>query len=84
MFDVFLTALFLAALLAYRRAWEGSRAAWVAVGVFTGLGVLTKSVLGAFPLIVIAVHILWCGRARRSRMHVAAPHDWRSSMPGPR
>jgi 4-amino-4-deoxy-L-arabinose transferase-like glycosyltransferase len=66
MFDVFLTALFLLALLAYRRAWEGERAAWIAVGVFTGLGVLTKSALGLFPLIVIAVHVSWCRRVTRS------------------
>jgi len=66
MFDVFLTALFLLTLLAYRRAWEGERAAWVAVGVSTGLGVLTKSALGLFPLIVIAVHATWCRRVRRS------------------
>lgn len=62
MFDVFLTALFLGVLLAYRRAWRGSAAAWAAVGVLTGLGVLTKSVLGVFPLAVVALHTLWCGR----------------------
>jgi 4-amino-4-deoxy-L-arabinose transferase len=66
MFDVFLTALFLLALLAYRRAWEGGRAAWAAVGVAVGLGVLTKSVLGLFPLLVIAVHVMWCRRVRRA------------------
>ena len=37
------------------------------VGVFTGLGVLTKSVLGVFPLAVVALYTLWCGRARRAR-----------------
>lgn len=72
MFDVFLTALFLAALLAYRRAWEGSVAAWAAVGLFTGLGILTKSVLGVFPLLVVASHVLWCGRARHALAHGAA------------
>jgi 4-amino-4-deoxy-L-arabinose transferase-like glycosyltransferase len=66
MFDVILTLLFLCTLLAYRRAWEGSPAAWAAVGVFTGLGVLTKSVLGLFPLAVIALHVLWCGRFSRA------------------
>ena len=66
MFDVFLTALGLLTLLAYRRAWEGERAAWIAVGVFTGLGVLTKSALGLFPLITIALHATWCRRLRRS------------------
>lgn len=62
MFDVFLTMLFLCVLLAYRRAWEGSTRAWVAVGLFAGLGVLTKSVLGLLPLAVVALHALWCGR----------------------
>jgi 4-amino-4-deoxy-L-arabinose transferase-like glycosyltransferase len=66
MFDVFLTFLFLCVLLAYRRAWEGGAAAWVVVGVFTGLGVLTKSVLGVFPLAVVVLHTLWCGRAWRA------------------
>jgi len=63
MFDVFLTALFLAAMLAYRRAWEGSARAWLALGVLAGLGVLTKSALGLFPLIVAVLHALWSGRA---------------------
>lgn len=62
MFDVFLAALFLGAMLAYRRAWEGSAAAWAAVGLFTGLGVLTKSVLGFFPIVVVAAHTHWHGR----------------------
>jgi 4-amino-4-deoxy-L-arabinose transferase-like glycosyltransferase len=66
MFDVFLTFLFLCVLLAYRRAWDGSAAAWAVVGVFTGLGVLTKSVLGVFPLVVVALHALWCGHAWRA------------------
>jgi 4-amino-4-deoxy-L-arabinose transferase-like glycosyltransferase len=66
MFDVFLTALFLLTLLAYRRAWEGGRTAWVAAGVFIGLGVLTKSALGLFPLLVIALHALWCRRVTRA------------------
>ena len=66
MFDVFLTALFLLTLLAYRRAWEGERSGWIAVGVLTGLGMLTKSALGLFPLIVIAVHVTWCRRVRRA------------------
>ena len=66
MFDVFLTALFLLTLLAYRRAWEGERRAWVAVGAITGLAVLTKSALGLFPLIVVALHVLWSRRTRRA------------------
>ena len=66
MFDVFLTCLFLCTLLAYRSAWRGSARAWAGVGLFTGLGVLTKSALGLFPLVVVALHTLWCGRARRA------------------
>jgi 4-amino-4-deoxy-L-arabinose transferase-like glycosyltransferase len=71
MFDVFLAALFLSVLLAYRRAWEGSAGAWAAVGLLTGLGVLTKSVLGFFPLVVVTLHTLWCGRARHALAHGA-------------
>jgi hypothetical protein len=66
MFDVFMTGLFLMALLAYRRAWEGERLAWVAVGALTGLGVLTKSALGLFPFAVIALHVTWSRRVRRA------------------
>ena len=66
MFDVFLTALFLLLLLAYRRAWRGSAAAWALVGVCAGLGVLTKSVLGVFPLVVVGLHTLVTGRAWRA------------------
>ena len=66
MFDVFLAALFLSVLLAYRRAWEGGAAAWAAVGILTGLGVLTKSVLGFFPLIVVALHTLVSRRTSRA------------------
>ena len=71
MFDVFLTALFLTAMLAYRRAWDGSARAWLALGALTGLGVLTKSALGLFPLIVAALHALWCGRAWHALRHGA-------------
>jgi len=66
MFDVFTTALFLAVILAYRRAWEGGRAPWAVVGLITGLGVLTKSALGLFPLVVVALHACWCRRVWRS------------------
>lgn len=65
MFDVFLTSLFVGAMLAYTRAWRGSVAAWLVIGVLTGAGVLTKSVLGLFPLIVIALHALVNGAAWR-------------------
>jgi len=71
MFDVFLTFLFLAAILAYRRAWEGSPRTWLAIGILTGLGVLTKSALGLFPLIVAGVHALWTGRAAHALRHGA-------------
>ena len=64
MFDVFLTLLFVLAMLAYRRAWEGRLGAWALLGALAGFGVLTKSVLGTFPLVVAALHLLWCGRAR--------------------
>ena len=65
MFDVFLTALFLGAMLAYTRAWRGGWTAWLAIGALTGAGVLTKSVLGLFPLIVIALHAIVTGQAWR-------------------
>ena len=71
MFDVFLTALFLGAMLAYRRAWEGSARAWILVGVLTGLGVLTKSALGLFPLIVAMFHTVWTGRTSHALRHGA-------------
>jgi 4-amino-4-deoxy-L-arabinose transferase-like glycosyltransferase len=64
MFDVFLAMLFVLAMLAYRRAWEGSLRAWALLGLLTGLGVLTKSVLGLFPLLVAFAHLAWCGRWR--------------------
>lgn len=64
MFDVFLTLLFVLSMLVYRGAWEGRRRReWALLGVLAGLGVLTKSVLGVFPLVVIALHLVWCGRA---------------------
>ncbi len=66
MFDVFLTALFLAAMLAYRRAWDGSVRAWAALGALTGFGVLTKSALGLFPLVVAGAHALLTGRTFRA------------------
>jgi 4-amino-4-deoxy-L-arabinose transferase-like glycosyltransferase len=64
MVDVFLTLLFVLAMLAYRRAWDGSLKAWAALGALAGLGVLTKSVLGLFPLLVVGAHLVWSGRAR--------------------
>jgi 4-amino-4-deoxy-L-arabinose transferase len=64
MFDVFLAMLFLLGMLAYRRAWEGSLRAWALLGLLTGLGVLTKSALGLFPLLVALAHLAWSGRWR--------------------
>lgn len=64
MFDVFLTLLFVLSMLVYRGAWESQRTRdWALLGLLAGLGVLTKSVLGVFPLVVIALHLMWCGRA---------------------
>ncbi|HYJ33526.1 MAG TPA: phospholipid carrier-dependent glycosyltransferase [Candidatus Binatia bacterium] len=64
MFDVFLTLLFLLAMHAYLRAREGRPAFYALLGVLCGLGVLTKNVLGLFPLVVAALHLAWTGRAR--------------------
>ena len=64
MFDVWLAMLFVLAMLTYRRAWEGSLRAWALLGLLTGMGVLTKSVLGLFPLIVALAHLAWSGRRR--------------------
>lgn len=65
MFDVFLTLLFVLSMLVYRSAWERGRLRdWALLGLLAGLGVLTKSVLGVFPLVVVGAHLLWCGRAR--------------------
>lgn len=65
MFDVFLTLLFVLSMLVYRGAWESSHLRdWALLGLLAGLGVLTKSVLGVFPLVVVCAHLLWCGRAR--------------------
>ncbi len=67
MFDVFLTLLFLAAIAAYARAVEGARKHFLLFGLAIGLGVMTKSVLGLFPLAVAVTHALWTGRARLLR-----------------
>ena len=70
MFDVFLTR----AVPVSRCSLTGGRgrkcpAAWVALGVLTGLGVLTKSALGLFPLIVVctARAVVWTRRTRAQR-----------------
>ena len=67
MFDVFLTLLFLIAIYAYVRAVQGERKSFLLFGLATGLGILTKSVLGLFPLVVAVLHLLWTGRGRTLR-----------------
>jgi len=64
MFDVFMAMLCTAGLLAYRDAWEGRLRGWALLGLMTGLGVMTKSVLGVFPLAIAGVHVLWSRRWR--------------------
>ncbi|MGH7682509.1 MAG: ArnT family glycosyltransferase [Candidatus Eiseniibacteriota bacterium] len=74
MFDVFLTLLFLLGILGYARAAQGERKWFLLLGAATGLGILTKSVLGLFPLAVAVLHMLATGRAGllRSRWFLAA------------
>jgi 4-amino-4-deoxy-L-arabinose transferase-like glycosyltransferase len=67
MFDVFLTLLFLVAIVAYARAVQGERKWFLLLGLATGLGILTKSVLGLFPGVVAVLHLLWTGRGRTLR-----------------
>jgi len=67
MFDVLLTLLFLVAIYAYVRAVQGERKSFLLLGLATGLGILTKSVLGLFPLVVAVLHLLWTGRGRTLR-----------------
>jgi 4-amino-4-deoxy-L-arabinose transferase-like glycosyltransferase len=67
MFDVFLTLLFLVAIYAYARAVQGERKWFLLLGLATGLGILTKSVLGLFPWVVAILHLLWTGRGRTLR-----------------
>lgn len=64
MMDVVLTLFFLLGVDGYLSGAEGRRRGWVQLGVATGLGVLTKSVLGLFPLIVAALHRLTVRRLR--------------------
>ncbi|HYR68907.1 MAG TPA: glycosyltransferase family 39 protein [Candidatus Dormibacteraeota bacterium] len=67
MLDVFLTLLFLVAIYAYVRAVQGERRSFLLLGLATGLGILTKSVLGLFPLMVAVLHLLGTGRGRTLR-----------------
>jgi 4-amino-4-deoxy-L-arabinose transferase len=76
MMDVPLTLLFLVALDGYVSAVEGRRSGWLQLGVATGLGVLMKSVLGLFPLIVAVVHRLTVRRGRA----FAEPGIWVASL----
>lgn len=64
MTDVFLTLLLLLALHAYLEALGGKRRSFLWFGLWTGAGILTKSVLGLFPLGIAVLHLLWTGRAR--------------------
>ncbi len=64
MMDVILTLLFLLAVDGYLTGEEGRRRGFVQLGLATGLGVLMKSVLGLFPLVVVAIHRLIFRRAR--------------------
>jgi 4-amino-4-deoxy-L-arabinose transferase-like glycosyltransferase len=64
MFDVFLTLLFLLAIAAYLRARDGRPWGYALLGVLCGLGVLTKNVLGLFPLAAVVLHLAWTGRGR--------------------
>ena len=63
MFDVFLTFLFLLGIFGYVRAAQGDRRWFLLLGASVGLGILTKSVLGAFPLAVVVIHTVGTGRA---------------------
>lgn len=74
MFDVFLTLLFLLGILGYVRAAQGERKWFLLLGASVGLGILTKSVLGAFPLAVAVLHMLGTGRTGllRDRWFLAA------------
>ena len=65
MFDVFLSFLFLAAIWGYVGAMRGDRRQFLILGAATGLGVMTKSVLGLFPLAVATLHMIGTGRGRR-------------------
>ena len=67
MLDVLLTLLFLVAIYAYARAVQGERKSFLLLGLATGLGILTKSVLGLFPLVVAVLHLVWTGRGRALR-----------------
>jgi 4-amino-4-deoxy-L-arabinose transferase-like glycosyltransferase len=59
MFDVLLTALFLVALHGYLRARDGAGGGFLQAGIASGLGILTKSVLGTFAGAVIVLHVAW-------------------------
>jgi 4-amino-4-deoxy-L-arabinose transferase-like glycosyltransferase len=64
MMDVILTLFFLLGVDGYLTGEEGRRRGFVELGLATGLGILMKSVLGVFPLLVVASHRIWLRRAR--------------------
>jgi len=68
MFDVFLTLLFLVAIDRYL-AWRagGRLRDWAWIGFVAGCGVLTKSVLGLFPLATVVLHLVLAGSPRAPR-----------------
>jgi len=72
MFDVFLTLLFLVAIDRYLVARAGRPRQWAWIGLMAGLGVLTKSVLGLFPLAVCVLHFALTRGPRALR----APGPW--------
>jgi 4-amino-4-deoxy-L-arabinose transferase-like glycosyltransferase len=72
MMDVVLTLFFLIALDGYLSGTERKGWGWARLGLFTGLGVLMKSVLGLFPLIVVGVHRLTV----RGRRALLEPGPW--------
>lgn len=72
MFDVFLTLLFLFAVDRYLAARSGRPRQWLWVGLAAGLGVLTKSVLGLFPLALCVLHAI----ATRGPRALRDPWPW--------
>lgn len=76
MMDVPLAFLFLIAIDGYLSGHEGRRGGWVRLGVATGLGVLMKSVLGLFPLVVAVLHSLSVRRAPALR----EPGPWIAAL----
>jgi 4-amino-4-deoxy-L-arabinose transferase-like glycosyltransferase len=72
MMDVVLTLFFLIALDGYLSGAHGRASGWARLGLFTGLGVLMKSVLGLFPMIVTGAHAMTV----RGRRTFLTPGPW--------